>query len=285
MIQRFVDYIHLMRLHKPIGIWLLFFPASWAVGLAATHDVGYFQLLMLLGAFVTRSAGCIINDITDRALDAQVARTRTRPLASGRVSVREAYVALAVLLGLALGIALSLPSAVLVLALLALPMIVAYPWMKRLTWWPQLFLGITFNLSALFGWMATGTPLAPAAFALYAAGVFWTLGYDTIYAVQDVLDDERVGIKSSALRLGRFLIPFVALCYLLMVLCLMLVGQLANAGAFFYRGVGGVALHAIWQIRHVSFNPVMAATLFRSNQWLGLGLLIAILADRLIRIV
>jgi len=284
MIARMVDYIQLMRLNRPVGIWLLFFPASWAVGLAATRDVGYFQLMMLVGAVLMRSAGCIINDLTDRDLDAQVARTRHRPLASGRISVREAYWIIAILLGLSLGIALSLPRSVFVLALVALPMIAAYPWMKRLTWWPQLFLGLTFNLSALFGWLATGMPISAAALALYAAGIFWTLGYDTIYAVQDAFDDSRVGIKSTALRLGRMLIPFIAACYFAMLICLVLTGELVGAGAFYYRGVGAVALHAIWQIRHVSFDPVMAGTLFRSNQWLGLVLLVFILADRLIRI-
>ena len=186
----------LMRLDKPIGIWLLFFPAGWAVALAAAPGT-LLPLLaaMLLGSALTRAAGCIMNDLTDRQLDAQVERTRTRPLASGAVSPRQALALLALLLVLALSLALSLPRAVLALALVAVPMIAAYPWMKRLTWWPQLFLGLTFNLSALAGWLATGQPLSAAAFTLYAASILWTLGYDTIYAIQDMADDATVGIR------------------------------------------------------------------------------------------
>ena len=278
------SYWQLLRLDKPIGIWLLFFPAGWAVGLAATHDVGYLQALMLFGAFVMRSAGCIINDLVDRDLDKQVARTRNRPIASGRISVNAAYVVLALLLVVALVIALNLPLSVLLLSLLALPMIAAYPWMKRITWWPQVFLGLTFNLSALCGWLATGTPLSAAPFALYAASIFWTIGYDTIYAIQDVIDDEAVGIKSTAIKVGKWLIPFVSICYFLMIGLLALAGKYAGAGAFYFVGVGAVAMHAIWQMRHVSYNIAMAGKLFRSNQWLGLTLLIFILLDRIIHI-
>ena len=276
------SYWQLLRLDKPIGIWLLFFPAGWAVGMAATHDALYLQSLMLFGAFVMRSAGCIINDLVDRDLDKQVARTRHRPLASGRISVNAAYGVLAALLMVALVIALSLPISVFLLSLMALPMVAAYPWMKRITWWPQVFLGLTFNLSALCGWLATGTPLSAAPLALYAAAIFWTIGYDTIYAIQDVIDDEAVGIKSTAIKVGKWLIPFVALCYFLMIAFLALAGKFAGAGAFYFMGVGAVAMHAIWQIRHVSYHIVMAGRLFRSNQWLGLILLAFILLDRLI---
>jgi 4-hydroxybenzoate polyprenyltransferase len=274
-------YIQLMRLDKPIGIRLLFFPAAWAVTLAAKiYLIPYFLLVMMVGATITRAAGCIINDLTDRKLDAGVERTRNRPLAAGTVPVWQAYVLVAVLLLIALAIALSLPRCVFYLALFALPMIAAYPWMKRITWWPQLFLGLTFNLSALFGWVATGAPLTLPAFTLYGACIFWTLGYDTIYAVQDITDDAKIGIRSSARRVGRHLKPFVAACYGLMMLGLAVTGWLVGSGLWYYLGVVAAALHAIWQICRLPVQPEHAGALFRSNQWLGYVLLLALVLDR-----
>lgn len=271
-------YIHLMRLDKPIGIWLLFLPASWAVALVGGANAGQLMLLMLLGATLTRAAGCIMNDLADRTLDAQVARTRTRPLASGALQPWQAIALLAVLLLLALGLALSLPHQVFMLALIALPMIAAYPFMKRITWWPQVFLGLTFNLGALMGWVATGTPLGVPAFTLYAASVLWTLGYDTIYAIQDMADDETAGIKSTARRLGTGHIRrFVALCYGLMLALLALTGAMLEVGLFYYIGLVAMAAQLLWQIRQLPCAPQRAGALFRSNQWAGLALLLGLL--------
>lgn len=275
-------YLQLMRLDKPIGVWLLFFPAAWAVALAAPPaDLCRLLLILFAGSVLTRAAGCIINDLTDRKLDAQVERTRTRPLASGAVTPAQAILLLMLLLAAALALALTLPPAIFQLALVALPMIAAYPWMKRLTWWPQAFLGLTFNLGALFGWLATGQPLSPAAFLLYTAGIFWTLGYDTIYAVQDMEDDANAGIRSSARALGLSrLRPFTTACYGLMVLLLTLTGLLTQAGLAYYLGLALAALHAIWQLRALPCTPARAGPLFRSNQWLGLLLLLGMLLDR-----
>ena len=241
--MKLIPYLQLMRLDKPIGFWLLYFPASWAVALTASGaNLFHLQALMLVGAIITRAAGCIINDLTDRELDQHVARTRERPLASGRLRRGQAYLVLAILLTLALAIALSLPRTVLLIALVALPMIVAYPWMKRITWWPQVFLGLTFNLSALMGWAATGTPLSTAAFLLYAAAALWTLGYDTIYAVQDIADDARIGIRSSARAIGARLKPFIAGCYGLMFALLTAVGALLHPNPYYYLGLAAAAL-------------------------------------------
>jgi 4-hydroxybenzoate polyprenyltransferase len=273
-------YIQLMRLDKPIGIWLLFFPAAWAVAFAAA-DPGPLILLMLLGAALTRAAGCILNDLADRKLDALVERTRTRPLAAGTISVPRAVALLAVLLVAALALALSLPPTVWALAILALPMIAAYPWMKRITWWPQLFLGLTFNLGALMGWAATGQPISLPAFTLYLACVFWTLGYDTIYAVQDMADDEAAGIRSSARRLGPARIRlFVAACYAIMIALLALTAWMMASPLPVYAGIGTAAIHALWQIRQLPGFPAMAGGLFRSNQWLGLMVLLGLLLGR-----
>ena len=277
-------YIALMRLDKPIGIWLLFFPAAWAVALAASDaTVGRLMLVMLAGAALTRAAGCILNDLTDRKLDAQVERTKSRPLASGAIKPWQAMMLLVLLLLAALALALSLPPQVFWLALLALPMIAAYPWMKRLIWWPQAFLGLTFNLGALFGWLAAGEPIALPALLLYAAGICWTLGYDTIYAVQDMADDDAAGIRSSAraLGLGR-LKSFVASCYGAMFLLLGTTGLLMGLGIGFWVGWGLAALHARWQIAALPPSAQRAGALFRSNQWLGLALLMGLLAERLL---
>ena len=271
-------YIQLMRLDKPIGIWLLFFPASWAVALVGGANAGGLMLIMLLGAAITRAAGCIMNDLADRKLDALVERTRTRPLASGAIQPWQAIALLVVLLLIALALALSLPRAVFMLALIALPMIAAYPFMKRITWWPQLFLGLTFNMGALMAWVATGTPLSVPAFTLYAASVCWTLGYDTIYAIQDMADDETAGIKSTARRLGTGHIRrFVAVCYGLMLALLALTGAMLEVSLFYYIGLIAMAAQLLWQIRQLPCPPMRAGLLFRSNQWAGLALLLGLL--------
>lgn len=285
--QRLLPYLRLMRLDKPIGIWLLFFPSAWGVLLSPASPQWMLLAIMLVGAVLIRSAGCIINDLTDRHLDAQVARTKARPLASGAVSRTEALVLLLVLLFDGLLLCLVLPKTVLLLAFMAIPLIAAYPWMKRLTWWPQAFLGITFNLGALMGWAATGLAITHAPLLLYAACFFWTLGYDTIYAVQDMDDDAKVGIKSTARRigLGHRLPMFTASCYGLM---LVLFGTAAwHAGFLGPWAIAALAfalLHAGWQVatvRHLKPGSVAAGQVFRSNQWFGLALLVGLIAQRI----
>jgi 4-hydroxybenzoate polyprenyltransferase len=275
--------IQLLRLDKPIGIWLVFFPAGWAVALAAAPgQLLRMELIMLAGAALMRSAGCVLNDLADRKLDARVERTKTRPLAAGTISVRTALMLLAVLLLAALALLGLLPLRVFWLALVAVPMIAAYPWMKRLTWWPQLFLGLTFNLSALFGWLATGALLTLPALLLYAAAVFWTLGYDTIYAVQDMEDDAQAGIKSTARRFSSNLRHFVGGCYLLMLALLAASFHLLGVGALAWLGYAAAACHAFWQYRRLPPKPQDAGYLFRSNQWLGLAVLAGIVLARLL---
>lgn len=276
-------YVALLRLDKPVGIWLVFFPAAWGVLLASNGLPLALLLVMLAGAVLTRAAGCILNDLTDRKLDATVARTKDRPLAAGTVPVPHAYVLLAALLLLALLLALSLPHAVLWLGFAAVPMFAAYPWMKRITWWPQLFLGFTFNLGALFGWLATGAALAPPAILLYAACICWTLAYDTIYAIQDMEDDKRAGMKSTALLLGEKLPGFVTLCFLAMQGLLIAAGVLSHAGAPFLLGLIAAAFHMRWQLNRLrSAGNGAAGGLFLSNQWLGLILLAGMMVDKLL---
>lgn len=260
-------YLRLMRFDKPTGIWLLMFPCWWAVALASGgNPPPELLVIFLVGAAVMRAAGCIINDIFDKDIDAQVARTRTRPLASGAVSLPEAWVLLGFLLVIALVIALLLGAQVVVLSVLWLPLVMVYPLMKRLIWWPQLFLGITFNAGAIIGWAAVAGEIVLPAVILYAGAVFWTLGYDTIYAHQDKKDDARIGVKSTARRLGSVTKPFVVLCYAVWCGALVVVGLLLDAGWPYYLLWLGVAAHLMWQIARVNLDdPASCLRAFSAN--------------------
>ncbi|MBM3484098.1 MAG: 4-hydroxybenzoate octaprenyltransferase [Alphaproteobacteria bacterium] len=277
-------YVALIRLDRPIGTWLLLWPGFWALALAATAwpDV---RLLVLfgIGALVMRSAGCIYNDIVDRKFDAQVARTRHRPLASGALRVRHAVAFMAVLLGAGLAILLQLHWLAIVLGVASLALIFTYPLMKRITYWPQAFLGLTFNWGALLGWAAaTGTLDWPAGL-LYLGGIFWTLGYDTIYAHQDKEDDALIGVKSSALALGERTRAFLIAVYALSLVCFALSGALASAAWPFYVGLGAVTLMFGWQALAVRIDqPADCLAKFKSNLWVGVALFAGIVAARVI---
>ncbi|NBX66822.1 MAG: 4-hydroxybenzoate octaprenyltransferase [Proteobacteria bacterium] len=190
-------YALLMRLDRPIGTWLLLLPGWWAIALADYTRLDLF-LLFAIGAVVMRGAGCVINDLWDQDLDAAVERTLGRPLVTGAVTRREAFVLLGILLLIGFCILVSLPPLAIGLGVLSMAFVVTYPLMKRFTWWPQMFLGFTFNFGALIGWAAATGALSDTALWLYAAGIFWTLGYDTIYAHQDRDDDALIGVKSTA---------------------------------------------------------------------------------------
>ncbi|GGY36652.1 4-hydroxybenzoate octaprenyltransferase [Parvularcula lutaonensis] len=275
-------YLRLMRADRPIGVWLLFLPCSWGVIAARPDgmDAGRFWWLLLLfavGSFVMRSAGCAYNDLVDRDLDRSVERTRNRPIASGAVSPKAAT-ALIVglsLVGLAVLLQLGLPAILIGIGSLAL--VAGYPFMKRITWWPQLWLGLTFNWGVLVGAAAVsgGVPL-PAAL-LYAAGIFWTLGYDTIYALQDIEDDALAGIKSSARRLGGDVRKGVALFYTATIL--LAAGALVAGG----RGewiwlLAPAALHFAWQVASIDRDdPARNLRLFKSNIWPGVFIAVAML--------
>ena len=195
-------YASLMRFDRPIGVWLLYWPCAWSVALAGVNGRWDLFAWLLLGAFAMRSAGCVYNDIVDRDLDAKVERTRLRPLASGRASLRFAWllVALLGLVGLVVLVQLNLTAAI--VALVSLAPVTAYPFMKRITWWPQAWLGIVFSWGALVGWPAVTGSLSWTCFLLWLGSIAWVVGYDTLYAIQDIEDDALVGVKSSARRLG-----------------------------------------------------------------------------------
>ena len=208
-------YASLMRVDRPIGTWLLYWPCAWSVALAGVRGEWLLFAWFLLGAFAMRSAGCVYNDIVDRHLDVQVERTRLRPLASGRVSVRNAW-ALAIGLSLiGLIVLLQLPRVAQGVALLSIFPVAAYPFMKRITWWPQAWLGLVFSWGALVGWPAVAQEFALPALILWLGSIFWVIGYDTLYAIQDIEDDELVGVKSSARALGGRARLGVGICYAL----------------------------------------------------------------------
>ena len=261
-----------MRLDKPIGIWLLMWPCWWSLALASNGlPQPYMLALFALGALVMRSAGCIVNDLADRKIDIKVERTKTRPLASGAITPYQAVACIGFLLAIALLIALQLHPNLLFWAIGSLGFVVAYPFMKRITWWPQAFLGFTFNIGALFGWIAIHGEPASVVWLLYIAGIFWTIGYDTIYAHQDIEDDLRIGVKSTAIRFGKHSRLAIGICYGLMLLALVGVGLIAQLNWYYYAGLGLIGTHLLWQVLTADLqNPASCLTRFKSNQWLGL---------------
>lgn len=269
-------YARLARFDRPIGAWLLYWPCAWGVGLSGGLGAHWPLLLTLLtGAVAMRGAGCVYNDIVDRDLDRQVARTASRPLASGVVSVRAARGWMMVLALAGFGVWVFLAPFARAVALGSLALVAAYPFMKRITWWPQAWLGLAFNWGALVAWAEVRGRLDPAALALYAAGIAWTLGYDTIYALQDIEDDAIVGVRSSARRLGARVRVGVALFYTATVALL--------GGALWLRAHDPLALvallpvaaHFAWQVARLQpSDPARALALFRANS--AAGLLIAL---------
>ena len=271
-----------MRLDRPIGTWLLMLPGWWAIALAGfgvpnPKAVGLF----LIGAVVMRGAGCTYNDIVDREIDAKVARTATRPLPSGAVSLRAAWVFLVLQLVVGLAVLLQFNTTAIMVGAGSLALVAAYPFMKRLTYWPQAWLGLTFNWGALVGWAAITGTIERQALLLYLGGLFWTLGYDTIYAHQDREDDALVGVKSSALALGRRTKPALAVFYVLALICFAAAILPPLMGTATMIALGVAALHAAWQVATLDIEDTAnCLTRFRSNRDFGLLILVAILLTR-----
>ncbi len=267
------DLAILARFDRPIGWWLLFWPCAFAIGLAgglASH--WWLFPACLVGAIAMRGAGCVYNDIVDRELDAQVARTRDRPLASGRVSLRVAWGWLAALSLVGLGVLLMLPWRAQIIALASLALVAAYPFMKRITWWPQLWLGLVFSWGALVGGAAVREAWPEAAILwLYAGCVFWVVGYDTIYALQDIEDDAMVGIRSSARAMGARVRGGVALCYALALAGWSLALWQVRPEWVALVALVPAAAHLGWQVAALRReDAAMALRLFRANRFTGL---------------
>jgi len=276
-------YLRLSRADRPIGTWLLLIPCLWGVALAAAADAPrLFDLWIIagcaLGSFVMRGAGCTWNDITDRHIDAAVARTRSRPIPSGQVSVKSAVLWMIAQLLVGALILLSFNTPTILLGILSLVLVAIYPFAKRFTWWPQVFLGLAFNWGALLAWVAHTGSLGLPALLLYGSGIAWTLFYDTIYAHQDKEDDALIGVKSTARLfgaettrwLGLFLIAAVGLMTLAVLLALLPLAQ-PLALVLALAGPWGFGWHMLWQIKRLDIDsPVTCLRLFRANRETGL---------------
>ena len=270
--------INLARLNNPIGIFLLLFPCLLGITIASDQINLEIFTLFTLGAITMRSAGCIINDIVDRNLDKKTVRTKDRPLANEQLTLKEAYYFLLFLLIIGLLILIKLNQIVIILGLAIIPLIVLYPYMKRITYFPQLFLGIIFNWGVLMGYASIKNTLDPEIFFLYAACIFWTIGYDTIYAHQDKKTDVKIGIKSTAILFGKKTKLCLCMLYLLMILNLVSTGIVFQLTSSFYLITTVILLHLMWQIYTLEINdPKNCLSRFKSNRWVGLAMLAAII--------
>jgi 4-hydroxybenzoate polyprenyltransferase len=282
-------YLRLSRLDRPIGSWLLLMPCWWSAALAAgvTRNLNQLPLILALffvGAFVMRGAGCTWNDITDRDLDAKVERTRSRPIPAGQVSVAQAAAFLVAQALIGLAVLLQFNRFAVATGVASLVIVAIYPFMKRITWWPQIVLGLAFSWGALMGFAVTLGRIDATALLLYSGSIAWVIGYDTIYAHQDAEDDALIGIKSTALLFGartrQALIVFYGLAVVLIGAAL----TLAGARMFGWIGLAAFAAHLVWQIRRLEINdPALCLRLFRSNRDAGLLLFFGLLADAVLR--
>jgi 4-hydroxybenzoate polyprenyltransferase len=282
-------YLRLARFDRPIGSWLLLMPCWWSAALAAgvVADVGRLPLILLLflvGAFVMRGAGCTWNDITDRDLDALVERTRSRPIPAGQVSVKQAAVFLMLQALLGLVVLLQFNRFAVATGIASLVIVAIYPFMKRITWWPQIVLGLAFSWGALMGFAVTLGSIDAAALLLYAGSIAWVIGYDTIYAHQDAEDDALIGIKSTALLFGARTRPALTVFYALAVALIGIAFALAGAGVFAWIGLAAFTAHLLWQIARLDISdPALCLRIFKSNRDAGLILFAGLLVDAVMR--
>ncbi|MPZ58237.1 MAG: 4-hydroxybenzoate octaprenyltransferase [Rhizobiales bacterium] len=282
-------YLRLARLDRPIGSWLLLLPCWWSVGLAAVaagdaYPDPWHVLLFFIGAFAMRGAGCTWNDLVDRDIDGQVERTRSRPIPSGQVTVPQAvaFMVLQTLVGLV--VLLQFNRFAIGAGIASLAIVAVYPFMKRITYWPQIFLGLAFSWGALMGWAAAFGRLDAPAYLLYAGSIAWVIAYDTIYAHQDSEDDALVGLKSTALLFGENTKPMLATFYAVAVVLIGLAGWNAGAGLFFYLGLTAFAAHLAWQVLRLDIGDAdNCLRLFKSNRDAGLILFAALILDAAVR--
>ena len=280
-------FIELTRLNKPIGFMLLFWPCLWGITIAYDFNDSldlfiFYSLLFFLGSVLMRSAGCIINDITDKNFDKKVKRTKTRPIASGRVSIFLATVYILILYGLAFLVLINFNILTIVLAIASMPLAFAYPLMKRFTYWPQLFLGITFNYGLLLGWISVEESISLIPVMFYFGAIFWTLGYDTIYGYQDIKDDEIIGVKSTSIKFKNNPKIFVSFCYFIFIASLILTGFYMDFSNIYFLLLILPILHLfIFQINKLKIkNSNSCNSKFKSNNFLGLVIFIIIFIEK-----
>ena len=281
-------FIELTRLKKPIGFMLLFWPCAWGLTIAydfSTNLKNYFFYLLLFffGAVLMRSAGCIINDILDKEFDKKVFRTKDRPVASGKISVKLGIAYALILCFCALLILLNFNTITIILAIGSMPLAFTYPLMKRFTYWPQLFLGITFNYGLLLGWTSINESLNIIPILFYIGAIFWTLGYDTIYGFQDIKDDEIIGLKSTSIKFKRIPFIFLLACYVILFSMIITLGILEKFNIFYYAFSLIIGYHLfLYQLKSVNLdNPMNCLKIFKSNNFLGFIIFLQLLITKI----
>ena len=281
-------FIELTRLKKPIGFMLLFWPCTWGLTLAYDFSKNlniyfFYLILFFLGAVLMRSAGCIVNDILDKEFDKKVDRTKNRPIASNNVSVRLGIIYSIILCFLALMVLLNFNMLTIILAFGSMPLAFTYPLMKRFTYWPQLFLGITFNYGLILGWTAVSSELNILPVLFYFGAIFWTLGYDTIYGYQDIKDDEIIGLKSTSIKFKNNPNKFLIICYSVFLFIILTIGLLMNLNKLFYLSFIIIVLHMIYfQIKKLEIeNKLNCLKIFKSNNFLGLLVFLSLVAGKI----
>lgn len=282
--NKLYSYYRLMRLHQPTGIWLVLWPSLWGI-LLASPEILPLKLIILfsIGAVFARASGCIINDIVDKDIDKFVERTKTRPIASGEISVKEGITLLFLLLLICLGILVQLPNLSIIIGFLSLVPITIYPFMKRVTFWPQLFLGFTFNLSSLVGVAAVLNEINFGGFLLYSSCIFWTLGYDTIYGHQDKKDDLIIGMKSTSIFLADKTKAWLYLFYGMFICLLLVAGCYFKLNYIFCFALIPAIVHLIWQISSLDINdPRDCQRKFYSNRYVGWFIAFGILLNKIL---
>ena len=280
-------FIELIRLKKPIGFMLLFWPCAWGLTLAYdfSNDLSnyfFYLSLFFLGSVLMRSAGCIVNDILDKELDKKVYRTKNRPIASGRVSIKLSLTYVVFLCFIALLVLLNFNTLTIILALSSMPLAFSYPLMKRYTYWPQLFLGITFNYGLILGWTSINNEIDLITIIFYLGAIFWTLGFDTIYGYQDIKDDEIIGVKSTSIKFKTNPKLFLIICYSIFIISLITTGLFMNFSSIFYICLSIPILHLfLYQIYNFNFKDSKnSLKTFKANNLLGVIILINILIGK-----
>ena len=282
-------FIELTRLKKPIGFMLLFWPCAWGLTIAFdfTNNLNtyfFYLFLFLSGSILMRSAGCIINDISDKKFDKKVERTKNRPIASGKISIKLALTYAALLCALAFLVLINFNSLVIILAIGAMPLAFTYPLMKRYTYWSQLFLGITFNYGLILAWLSVNNQFVYVPIIFYIGAIFWTLGYDTIYGFQDIKDDEIIGLKSTSIKFKKNPINFLIICYTTLIIILISLGFIMNFNYLYFLFLSLPILHLIFfQIKKLNIEePENCLKIFKSNNLLGFLIYINILIGKFI---
>ena len=281
-------FIELTRLTKPIGFMLLFWPCAWGLTLAydfsnSLNEYFFYLILFFLGSVLMRSAGCIVNDILDKEFDAKVFRTKNRPIASGKISIKLGLFYAAILCLLAFLVLINFNFFTILLALGSMPLAFTYPLMKRFTYWPQLFLGVTFNYGLILGWTAVKGDLEIVPILFYVGAIFWTLGYDTIYGYQDIRDDEVIGLKSTSIKFKHNPKLFIFLCYLFLIFSISLAGYLSEFNNYFYLFmIIPIIQIYFYQVKAFdSKNPTKCLKIFKSNNFFGSLIFINILIGKI----